>query len=69
MYVFCAGRGIGTATFDAKLLQQLFAMRDMVLHANFLDLRKAYDALYMYRCLDILVGCGVGTRTLRILQT
>ena len=30
-------------------------MRDMVLHYIFLDLRKAYYALYKVCCLDILV--------------
>ena len=38
---FCAGRGTGIATLKAKLLQQLIAMRDTVLHATFLKLRKA----------------------------
>ena len=44
-------------------------MREMVLHYIFLDLRKAYYALYKVCCLDILVRHGVGPRTLRILQT
>ena len=44
-------------------------MRDTVLHSIFLNLRKYYDALGRYRCLDILVGYGVGPRTLHILQT
>ena len=38
-----AGRGTGTATLEAKLLQQLAAMREEVLYVIFLDLTKAYD--------------------------
>ena len=41
----------------------------MVIHFIFLDLRKAYDALDRKRCIDILVGYGVGPSTLFILQT
>ena len=36
---------MGTATLEAKLLQNLIAMMEIVLHSTFLDLRKAYDAL------------------------
>ena len=39
-------------------------MREAVLHTIFLDLQKAYNALYRYRCLAILEGCGVGPRDL-----
>ena len=46
-----AGRGRGTATLEAKLLQQLAAMREEVLYVIFLDLNKAYDALDRSRCL------------------
>ena len=58
-----------TATLEAKMLQQLIAMRETVLHAIFLNLRNSYDALDRDRCLDILVGYGVGPRTLHILWT
>ena len=40
-----AGRGTGTVTLEAKLFQQLAALREEVLYAIFLDLHKAYDAL------------------------
>ena len=66
---FHAGRGMGTTTLEAKLLQQFITMRYTVLHAIFLDLRKAYNAMDRYRCLDVLVGYRVGLRTLRILRT
>ena len=48
---FRAGRGTRTTTLEAKLLQQLAAMREEVLYVIFLDLTKAYDALDRSRCL------------------
>ena len=45
LHGFRAGRGMGTATLEVKLLQQVMAMREAVLHEIFLDLHKAYDAL------------------------
>ena len=48
---FRAGRGTGTATLEAKLLQQLAALREEVLYVIFLELTKAYDALDRSRCL------------------
>ena len=40
-----AGRGTGTAALEAKLIQQLAAIREKVLYVIFLDVTKAYDAL------------------------
>ena len=60
LHGFQAGRSTGTATLEAKLLQQLAAMREEVLYVIFLELTKAYDALDRSRCLDILDGYGVG---------
>ena len=68
LHGFWAGRGTGTATLEAKLIQQLSAMREEVLYVIFLDLTKAYDALDRSRCLDILEGYGVGTRALCLLR-
>ena len=42
LHGFRAGRGTGTATLKAKLLQQLAAMREEVLYVIFLDLTKPY---------------------------
>ena len=67
LHGFRAGRGTGTATLKAKLLQQLAAMREEVLYVIFLDLTKAYDALDRSRCLDILEGYGVGPGARRLL--
>ena len=58
---------MGTATLEVKLLQQVVALRDVVLHVIFLDLHKAYDALDRLRCLVILEGYCVGPRYLRLL--
>ena len=41
LHGFWEGRGTGTATLEAKLLQQLAAMREEVLYVIFLDLTKA----------------------------
>ena len=60
---------MGTATLKIKLLHQLIAMRETVLHSVFLYLCKAYEALERYRCLDILAGYGEGPRTNRMIQT
>ena len=54
LHNFRAVRGTGTATLEAKLLQQLAALREEVLYVIFLDLHKAYDALDRSRCLEIL---------------
>ena len=56
------GRGTGTASLKAKMLHQITAMSKEVLYEVFLDLKKAYDALDRYRCLEILVAYGVGSR-------
>ena len=65
---FWEGCGIGTATFEAKLLQQIAALREEVLYVISLDLNKEYDTLDRYRCLDILEGYDVGPRARRLLQ-
>ena len=68
LHGFREGRGTGTATLEAKLLQQLTAMRKEVLYVIFLDLTKEYDALDRSRCLGILEGYGVGPGARRLLQ-
>ena len=69
MHGFCAGRGTGIVTLEAKLLQQITDMREAVLHSILLNLLKSYDALDMYRCLDILSGYSMGNRTIHTPQT
>ena len=46
-----SGCSIGTASLEAKLLQQFVAMTEYLLYAIFLDLRKAYNVLDIDRCL------------------
>ena len=68
LHGFRAGCGTGTDTLDVKILQKVASLREAVLHAIFLDLHKAYNALERSRCLGILDGYGVGTRALRLLH-
>ena len=68
LHGFWAGHSTGTATLEAKLLQQLAALREEVLYVIFLDLHKVYDALDRSRCLEILEGYGRGPRSRRLLQ-
>ena len=68
LHGFRAGRGTGTATLEAKLLQQLAATREEVLYVIFLDLTKAYDALGRSRSLDILKGYGMEQRMRQLLR-
>ena len=68
LHRFWVGRSMGTATLEFKLLQQVAAVRELVLHVIFLDLNKSYDALYRSRFLDILGEYDIGPRALRLLQ-
>ena len=42
---FQTGRGTGTATLEVKLIRQVVALGEIVLHATFLNLHKSCDAL------------------------
>ncbi len=59
---------MGTATIEVKLAQQLADCEQEAWYQIFLDLRKAYDAMDRGRCLEILVGYGVGPRLIRLLD-
>ena len=61
-------RGTGTATIEAKLVQQLSYIEQEPLFAVFIDLRKAFDAMDRGRCLDILRKYGVGPNILRLIK-
>ena len=65
---FRAGRGTGAASLEANILQQLILMREEILYEVLINLWKFYDDLYRERCMDILVGFGIGPRTERILR-
>ena len=68
MHKFWEGRLTGTLVLEANLLQHLRAIREAVIFEVFLDLQKAYDALYWERCLKILAAYGFGPRTLLLFQ-
>ena len=68
LHGFRAGRGMGTATLEIKLLQQVAALREEVLHTIFLDLNKDYNALDRSRCMGILEGYGMGPRALHLFR-
>ena len=68
LHGFRAGRGTGTATLKAKLLQHLAAMMEEVLYVIFLYLTKYYDALDRSRILDILEEYGFGPQARRLLR-
>ena len=69
LHEFWAGRSTSTSTLEAKLLQQLAALREEVLYVIFLDLHKAYDALDRSRYIEILGGYGLGPRSCRLVRT
>ena len=69
LHGFQAGHGTGTATLEAKILQQLEALREEVLYVIFLDLHKAQDALDRSRCLEILEGYGIRPQARTLLKT
>ena len=67
LHGFREGCSMGTATLEAKLLQQLAALREYILYVIFMNLHKVYDALDRSRCLELLEIYGVGPRARRIL--
>ena len=67
LHGFQTGRGTGTANLKVNLLQQVAALREVVLRAIFLDLHKAYNSLESSICLGILEGHCMGTRALCLL--
>ena len=60
------GQGTGNVSLEAKMLQQLKEMSEEILYKLFLNLWKAYDALYRDRYLDILVWYKIGLRKERV---
>ena len=51
LHRFWEGRGAGTASLEAKLIQQLTEIREEVLYGVFLELWKVYDALVQKWCM------------------
>jgi hypothetical protein len=57
-------REMGTAMTEAKLAQQLAWVEQEPLFQVFVDLCKAYDHLNRTKCLEIMIGYGVGPKLL-----
>ena len=68
LHGFISGRGTGTATLEAKLVQQLSGIAHKPLLQVFLDVQKAYDSLDQERCLELLRGYGLGPNLARLLD-
>ena len=68
LHDFREGCGTGNAILEAKLLQQLAAMREEFLYVIFMDLTKAYYALDRSMSLKMLKGYGVGQQVRRLLR-
>ena len=66
LHRFWACFRMGTAYLEVRLIQQVEALREAVIHAILLDLHKAYNVLDRSRCLGILEGFGVRTSSLRL---
>ena len=59
LHGFREGRGMGTATLEANLAQQLAGLAHKPLFQMFLDDRKACDSMDMERCMEIMWGYGM----------
>ena len=51
LHGFKAWRGMGTASLELKLVQQLAGLSHETLFQVFLDVRKAYNSLNRGRCM------------------
>ena len=67
LHGFWTGRRTGTTYLNTKLLQQLIAIMEAFINDILMGTQKAYNALNRDRCLNILVGYGMGPRSIRIL--
>ena len=65
---FWLGRSTRTATFEAKLVQQLVGLEHEPLFQVFLDVRKAYVSMDRRRCMEILRGYRMGQNMARLID-
>ena len=65
---FREGRGVGTATLEANLVQQLAGLTHKPLFRVLLNVRRAYDSLYRGKCLELLRGYWLGPNISRLLD-
>ena len=68
LHGFRAVMGTGTATLEAKLVQQLAGIAHEPLFQVFLDVRKVYDSLNKGRYMDILRGYGMDQNMARLIS-
>ncbi|KAL7554092.1 hypothetical protein ACHAWF_017482, partial [Thalassiosira exigua] len=61
-------RGTGTATIEAKLAAQREYLEQEPFFLISFDLKKAFNAMDIGRCLRILRGYGVGPKMLRLIK-
>ena len=54
---------MGNASLEVNIIQQMTDIREEVLYEVFLDLWKAYGALYTDRYFEVLVGYGIRPRS------
>ena len=69
LHGFREGRGTSSATLEAKLDQQLAGLAREPLLQIFLDIRKAYNSLDRGRCLEVLIGYGMGPNLAHLLNS
>ena len=65
---FRQGRRTGTATVEAKLVQQMEGIFHEPLFQVLLEVKKACDSLDIKRCMEILLGYGLRNKLQRILE-
>ena len=63
------GRGTGTVSVKANLLQKLMDTKEEELYEIFLYLHKVYDALDRGRCIGVLAAYGVVIWSPSLLQS
>ena len=69
LHGFREGRGMGTATLEAKLAQRLDGLAHEPLFQFFLDVYKSYDSLDRGLCLEVLRGYGMGLNLVRLFKS
>ena len=69
LHGFRAGQGMGTATPEAKLAQQLSGLAHNPLFQVFLDIYKVYDSLDRGQCLEVLRGYGMKPNLAQLLKS
>ena len=67
LHGFRTGRGMGTTSLEAKMIQHLVAIREEVLYNILIDVHKDKNTLDRDRCLGILITYGVVTRAIHLL--